>query len=123
MNTKRLWIATVLGLVLGFVEWLLARGAGAVEIPWTGMVTIILSRGVLGFAIGISTWRLRWWSHGLALGLIFSLPQAFGALWVGFDWVGGLVAVLVLGLVIGLLIELVTSVVFKASGPTAFVGV
>lgn len=119
MSTKRLWIATVLGLVLGFVEWLLARGAGAIEIPWTGMVTIILSRGVLGFAIAISCWRLRWWLHGLALGLIFSLPQAFGALWTGFGWLGGLAAVLIGGLVIGFLIELVTSVVFKARRPTS----
>ena len=113
-TTKRLFIATVLGLLLGVVEWAIARAGAAAPIPWSGVPTIILGRTVLGFAIGISASRMAWWLHGLVLGFVFSFPPAFGALWIGMKWTPGFVAVLVSGLIIGLLIELITSVVFKA---------
>ena len=114
MNAKRLWIATVLGLLFGLLAWLSARYLTTSPIPWSGATAIILSRGVLGLAIGLSTLRLAWWCHGLLLGFIFSLPPAFGALWVGMRWTPEFLAVLVGGLVIGFLIELIATVVLKA---------
>lgn len=114
MNGKRVLIATVLGLVFGAVSYLLAQPmAPEGGIPGSGVLTMILGRGVMGFAIGISAWRIGWWLHGILMGLIFSLPGAFGALWTGFGW-AGLVWSLILGVVFGFLVELVTAVLFKA---------
>ena len=114
LSGKRVVIATILGLIFGVVAYLLARPmAPEGGIPGTGIVTLILGRGMIGFAIGISACRIGWWLHGIIIGLIFSLPMAFGAVWTGFGWTG-LVGTLVLGIVFGFLIELITSVVFKA---------
>jgi len=42
---------------------------------------IIISRTLIGFAIGISSLSLGHWSvHGLVIGLLFSLPLAFSGL-------------------------------------------
>lgn len=117
VSSKRIIIATVLGLVFGVVSWLLAGTQAPQPIPWFGAVCIILARGVTGFAIGISAWRIGWWLHGLVMGLIFSLPLAFGGLWAGFAWLAGFWGTLVAGLVFGFLIELVTVVGFKAEMP------
>jgi hypothetical protein len=114
VTTKRVSVATVLGLILGFLFWLLGRQVATLAIPWQGAVVKILGFTVVGFAIGISGLQLRWWLHGLLLGLVFLLPLAFGSLWVGMKWFPEFVCVLVCGLVGGFLIELVTSVVFKA---------
>lgn len=116
-SVKRVTVATVLGLLLGFLAWLWAKWGTGTSIPWYGAAAIILSRGALGFAIGISALTIKWWLHGLLLGFIFSLPAAFGARWAGMEWIAGFTAVLVVGLVIGFLIEFVTSILFKAKVP------
>lgn len=109
---KRVVCATVWGIILGFVAWALAimiYGA----IPASGIVAIILSFIVMGFVIGISAWKIKWWIHGFSIGLIISLPSSFGAVWVG----GGTAFILykvVAGIIFGFLIELLTTVVFKA---------
>ena len=89
LSAKRLLIATVLGFVCGLLSWVGARAVAPDPIPWPGVFAIILSRTVLGFAIGLSAWRVVWWLHGLVLGLIFSLPAAFGGLWMGMGWYPG----------------------------------
>jgi len=114
LSAKRLSIATVLGLVFGFLSWLVAGYVVTTPIPWSGAVTIILGRGALGFAIGLSAWRISWWLHGLLLGFIFSLPAAFAALLFGMNWNPGFLAVLLGGLLIGFLIEFMTTVAFRA---------
>ena len=114
LSGKRVVVATVLGLVFGVVAVLLARPMAPEGcIPGTGVVTLILGRGMIGFAIGISACQIGWWLHGIIMGLIFSLPIAFGAVWTGYGW-AGLVWTLVLGIVFGFLIELITSVALKA---------
>lgn len=113
-GAQRLWIATAAGLAVGLLVWLNSPFAGASPIPWPGAGTIIVSCGLPGFAIGLSRLRLTWWLHGPAIGFIFSLPAAFGALWAGMAWVPGFILALAAGLLIGLLIEFVTSVVFGA---------
>ena len=114
MNRKRILVATITGLVFGAISYMLLHYSHqATIIPRSGTLAIILSRGVLGFAIGISTCRISWWLHGIVMGFIFSLPGAFGAIWLGFGR-PSLVWVLILGIIFGFLVELVTSVLFKA---------
>jgi len=109
---KRVVSATIWGVVFGFISWALAMIGKAV--PASGVVTIILSFSVMGFVIGISAWKIRWWIHGFLMGLIIILPSSFGAIWAGRGWGAGFIPTIVTGIVFGFLIELLTTVVFKA---------
>lgn len=118
MKTKRLTIATILGVVFGFVCCAFAS-SGPNAIPPALAANIILGRTLIGFGIGISRFSFKHWSlHGIAMGLVFSLPMAFGAM-LGpdnpeFDHTMMFVSTLVMGMLYGFLIELITSVLFKA---------
>lgn len=117
LSGKRILIATIAGLIFGVISYLLTLSfAPAVGVSRSGVLAIILSRGVLGFAIGISAWRITWWLHGILMGFIFSLPGAFGAVWLGFGR-PSLACVLFLGIIFGFLVELITAVLFKARMP------
>jgi hypothetical protein len=112
MNGKRLGITTILGIIAGFLAlWWMRATMGV--LPGAEEATVVLSWSVLGFALGLSGWRVNWAVHGFVLGFIFSLPQAFAFAWNGlgtrgfWDWI-------VAGLVIGFLIELITVPVFHA---------
>lgn len=70
----------------------------------------------MGFGIGISRWQIRWWVHGLTMGLIFRVPLAYTVLWIGEE-TGDVILMLLTGLMFGFLIELLTTVVFKAGMP------
>jgi membrane protein DedA with SNARE-associated domain len=88
-------------------------------LPWPVIVQIITSRTLIGFAIGISSLAMGHWAiHGLAMGLLFSLPLAFSGLMAPdnpqFSKTSMWVWTVVLGMVYGLLIEVITSVLFKA---------
>jgi hypothetical protein len=112
-STKRVVSATILGVVFGIVCWLFAKSGG--ETTWYLALSIILSRTVMGFAIGISVWQVWWWLHGILMGVIFSLPMAFNAFfvpekgWFIFKWT------IVMGIIYGFLIELITTKAFKAT--------
>lgn len=115
---KRMIIATLSGVLFGFVCFGLASGSSG-ALSWPVVLQIITSRTLIGFAIGISSLSLAHWSvHGLVMGLLFSLPLAFSGLMAPEDpefsktamWVW----TVVLGMIYGLLIELITSVFFKA---------
>jgi hypothetical protein len=122
-KAKRIVIATLSGVLFGFVCFGLASsGSGA--LPGPVALQIVASRTLIGFAIGISCWGMYHWSiHGLAVGLLFSLPLAFSGLMAPenpeFSKAGMLVWTIVLGMVYGLLIEVITSVLFKARMPIA----
>ena len=117
MKTKRLLIATIFGVVFGFVCFGFAASGNA-EMSVTLAIQIIVSRTLIGFAIGISRFGFGHWSiHGLLMGLIFSIPGAFGVLmmpenqefcnlWMFF-------ATIIMGMIYGFLIELITTVFFK----------
>jgi hypothetical protein len=116
-KTKRIIIATLSGILFGFVCFTLASsGPGKLALPIA--LQIISSRTLIGFAIGISCISLKHWSiHGLVMGLIFSLPLAFSGLMADnpdFSKAGMLISTIVMGMVYGFLIELITSVLFKA---------
>jgi len=118
LSSKRVIVATLSGVLFGFVCFGLASsGAGA--IAWPAAVQIIISRTLIGFAIGISCLSMgHWVVHGLVMGLVFSLPLAFSGLMaaesVGYTKAGMFIWTVVLGMVYGLLIEVITSVLFKA---------
>jgi len=109
LTTKRVIIATICGLVFGFVCLFMASSSPE---PLPDMVkwSIVIGRTMLGFTIGISAIRLNWWLHGLVLGLIISIPMAIPTL----DRIGIAIGTVVMGMIYGLLIELITSVFFKA---------
>ena len=118
MKTRRLIIATLLGVVFGFVCYGFASSGGN-EIPTILVVNIILGRTLIGVAIGISRFSLKHWSlHGSIMGLIFGLPAAFGAMLGSenpeYSHTMLFVLTFVMGIVYGFLIELITSVLFKA---------
>ncbi|MCD4745525.1 MAG: hypothetical protein K8R58_04440 [Bacteroidales bacterium] len=118
MKTKRFIISTLLGVVFGFVCYGFAS-SGQNEIPLVLAVNIILGRTLIGVAIGISRFSLKHWTlHGIIMGLVFSLPAAFGAM-LGpenpeFSHTMLFVSTIVMGMIYGFLIELITSVLFKA---------
>ena len=116
-NAKRFIIATLMGFVTGFICFTLASSSGELQTPIA--YQIIFSRALIGFAIGISVFRMgHWLVHGGVIGIIFSLPLAFSGLMAPdspeFSKSSMFIMTLVLGLIYGILIELVTTVLFKA---------
>ena len=118
---KRLIIATLSGLLFGFVCFGFACSGPNEIAPWLG-ASIIVSRTLMGFAIGISRFPMKNWAiHGIVMGFLFSIPMAMGAM-LGEDnpeMSASAIAIssLVMGIIYGFLIELITSVVFKAKMP------
>ena len=106
----------MLGALAGFLCNYLATSSG--EVAWPISANIIASRTLIGLAIGISALKLCHWSvHGLVMGVLFSVPLAFGTL-IGpenpeFTKTAMFVWTIVLGMVYGLLIEFITTVLFK----------
>ena len=117
MKTKRLVIATLLGLVFGGVcFWFASSGGG--EISEILAANIIIGRMLIGVAIGISRFPMKHWAiHGSVMGFVFSIPAGLGAMLGGnpeFSANMMLISTIVMGVIYGFLIELITSVVFKA---------
>jgi hypothetical protein len=116
-NNKRVFIATLLGLIFGFVCYSFAASSPG-PLAWPIAAQIIASRALMGFAIGISRIRIHWTLHGILFGLLFSLPLAFSGLMAPespeFSKSAMFFSTLVMGGIYGFLIELVTSVLFKA---------
>ena len=118
MKIKRLIIATLLGLVSGFVCYGMASSGGN-EITTLLAINIIVGRMLIGFGIGISRFQMKHWAiHGLVMGLIFSIPAGLGAM-LGpenpeFNHAMMFTSTIVMGIIYGFLIELFTTVVFKA---------
>ncbi|MGP8329626.1 MAG: hypothetical protein ACT6FF_04855 [Methanosarcinaceae archaeon] len=123
LKSKRIIIATILGLLSGLVCWKMASASG--NLHWAIAVNIILGRTLLGFGIGISSLKFSWWMHGIIIGFIFSVPMAFatlatptasatsGAPPAFYIFLG----TMVMGVIYGVIIELITTVLFKAKQP------
>jgi len=113
---KRIIIATLSGLLFGFVCFGFACSSG--DMPTAVSLQIIASRTLIGFTIGISIINMHWALHGLLIGLIYSLPLGFSTLMAPenpeFTKTAMFVSTVVMGLLYGVLIELITSVFFKA---------
>jgi len=115
---KRLIIATLSGLLFGFVCYGFASSGSAEVETWLG-VTIISGRMLMGFGIGVSRFPMKNWAvNGLVMGFVFSLPAAFGTMMGSsspeFDPQMIAISTVIMGMIYGFLIELITSVFFKA---------
>ena len=113
---KRIIIASLSGLLFGFVCYTLASSSGSLPTPVA--LQIIISRTLMGFVIGISSLKLGHWSiHGIIMGLLFSLPMAFSGMMAAetpsFTKEMMFVSTIVMGVIYGFLAELITSVIFK----------
>lgn len=115
LTAKRVIIATICGIIFGFVCLSLAMSnphpAGVFTLSIK--INIVLSRVLLGFMIGISALRLNWWLHGIVLGIVMSIPMAVQVM----DKPQIMVGTFVMGVIYGVLIELITSILFKAKQP------
>ena len=117
-NSKRIIIATLSGVLFGFVCFFFAS-SGPNPLPWPVAYQLILSRALIGVAIGISSLAFLHWSfHGIIIGLLFSLPLAFSGLMAPaspeFTAMSMFIWTIVLGMIYGVLIEVITSLLFKA---------
>ena len=118
MQTKRIIVATISGILFGLVCLGLASSSPG-TLAWPVAVQIVISRTLIGFTIGISNFSMRHWAiHGAVMGLLFSLPLAFSGLMAPdspeYSKTGVLIFTVLLGMIYGLLIEVITTVVFKA---------
>lgn len=111
-SRKRLLIATIFGVISGFICWILASSEGPT--PWFFALSTILSRTLIGFAIGISVLKIKWWLHGIIMGLIFSIPMALQGFYVPGKEAFIFLGTIIMGIIYGFFIELFTTVVFKA---------
>ncbi len=114
---KRIIVATLSGLLFGLVCFYMASLNG--DISWGISLSIISSRMLMGFGIGISRFKMGHWAiHGAVMGIIFSIPMACGVLATpaspGFDPMMIFWGSIVMGLIYGLLTEVITTLVFKA---------
>jgi len=117
-KTKRIIVATLSGVLFGFVCLGIASSSPGAP-AWPVAVQLVISRTLIGLAIGISCISLKHWAiHGVVMGFIFSLPLAFSGLMapegLEYDKAGIFLWTVILGMIYGLLIEVITSVVFKA---------
>ena len=115
MRGMRLLVTTILGFMFGVVCWLLAS-SGQPEMPAAMSWSIIFSRALLGFVIGISAWKINHMIHGIILGFIVSIPMALGGLASqGFKVFLG---TLIMGIIYGFLIELIAHLIVKEKEAT-----
>jgi hypothetical protein len=115
MRGMRLLVTTILGFLFGIVCWLLASG-GRQQMPadmsWAAMSwSIIFSRALIGFVIGISAWKINHMIHGIIIGFVVSIPMALGSL--AFQGFKIFLGTLIMGMIYGFLIELISHLIVK----------
>ena len=110
---KRITVATIFGLVCGVICMMLATSNA--PIPWAIKLQILANRTLIGFAIGISSLKMKWELHGPLMGFVFSLPLGFSSMMaIGFSPIWMLLITVLMGIIYGFIIELFTTVVLKA---------
>lgn len=108
--TRRVLLASGLGLLLGLQSWKVAEFGFAARIPWYGLVWILSSQVLLGFSVGITSGCAWTWKRGFVLGLVFSIPSA--ALAMGQKHTALCIMAITEALVAGPLIALVVDSLF-----------
>ena len=112
LTAKRIIIATICGFIFGIVCMMFASSnpESTEMLTTSAKLTIVFSRALTGFTIGISALKVRWWLHGILIGFIGSIPMAFSVM----DRCEIVIGTVVMGMIYGFLTELITSIVFKA---------
>lgn len=116
-NAKRFWLALLFGFISGFICWFLMASGGE-SLHWALILSTITSRALIGFAIGISILKIKWWLHGILLGAIISFPMGLSGLMVPGKEMFIFFGSIVMGMIYGLIIELIVSVIFRARTAT-----
>ncbi len=112
--TKRITISTIAGFITGVICWQFAA-SGSEAIPLVLTISIILSRTMTGFTIGISVLKMAWWLHGAFLGALFSVPMGVGVeMSPHIEQTKIFWATIIMGIIYGILVELTATVIFKA---------
>ncbi|MFO8036371.1 MAG: hypothetical protein R6U57_07075 [Anaerolineales bacterium] len=117
MFKKRLW-GCLLGGAISAALCMSGRQIifGFPPITWDELAAMVANRLLLGFAIGISGWRIHYLLHGAVMGLIFSLSVSIGFLPADqlpfFLYTSA-------GVLYGMFIEWLSSDIFKAPLKTA----
>ena len=109
-KVKRVIIAVVLGLIFGCVSWVVCNYAMGHRQPFSINLMMIITNGLLGFCIGISSLRWHWAVHGVVLGGLFGIIMGLVAIAQGSQFIWPFL----FGLVYGFLIDLIATVAFKA---------
>ena len=107
---KRVIITVILGLICGCVSWVICNYAMGHKQPLSINLMMILTNGLLGFCIGISSLRWHWAVHGIVLGGLFGIILGLVAVAQGSQFIWPLI----FGFVYGFLIELIATVAAKA---------
>jgi hypothetical protein len=112
VSRKRLLVC-IMGGVLSAAFCVLGRQViyGFGEMTMRTIAHTVANRLLLGFVIGISSWRIHHLVHGAVLGLLFSLSVSIGYLPGG---VIDFVAYTLAGTFYGVLIEWLTTDLFSA---------
>ena len=115
--TKRLIIATILGMLAGLACAYVSKASLMAQLPPEMvpgvMCNTALNRTFIGFMIGISCWRMHWVLHGIIIGFLGTLAIAAPLIGQPGNEMGFIMMV-VGGIFWGFLIELFTTVIFKA---------
>lgn len=115
MNGMKIVVASILGFIAGIVCYLLSKSGGE-SIPANLAWSIILGRTLIGFTIGISSWRINYLIHGILIGLIVSLPMALGA--GGMKGTTIFFGSLIMGGIYGFFIALITNLIVREKKDT-----
>ena len=110
MRGMRLLVTTILGFLFGVVCWLISS-SGQPQMPPAMSWSIIFSRALIRFVIGISGWKINHMIHGIILGFIVSIPMALGSL--AFQGFKIFLGTLIMGMIYGFLIELISHLILK----------
>lgn len=109
LSAKRVFVTTLFGFIFGFICMFLASSGDDPSLTCSIKYSIVFSRGLMGFLIGVSALKLQWWLHGLILGGIASIPMAIPI----FPDYKIAISTIIMGMIYGLLIELFATLVFK----------
>jgi hypothetical protein len=111
MNVKRVVICIIGGMVAAAICIGGMAGGGRVELTAMVIASGIGNRILIGFVIGISSWRIQYLLHGAVIGFLVTLSSSIGILFTNMQ---GFLMYTAAGIVYGVLIELFATKVFKA---------
>jgi hypothetical protein len=114
ISSKRLTVATIIGLLCGIACYYIVTFMGA-KLQTSAIPSIILNRTLIGFIIGISAIRVHYIVHGIIIGLIGSLPLAIP---MAVTEPVAIFHFMVFGVIWGIIIEWGTTKLFKAPAPS-----
>ena len=115
---KRIAIAVLFGLVAGCICAGGGVAAGIFKFTAVNIVWVLLNRGVMGFAIGVSNLKMHWAWNGVLMGLIVGSIFSYSLFMDVGPKLLPLINFFVNGL-FGLMIEFFTTKVFKARALSA----